>query len=403
MPLDVQDLVFQVAMAQLLMTRAALVPSSGQRSFWIGCITLLSGAGLCITGRTAAELPWLLPVFRITVPSFATVIASMLASRQIYGLQLQVNEARRLGPYTLLEKVGAGGMGEVFTARHALLRRPTAIKLIRPDSATPNSLLQFEREAQLTSQLTHPSTIQIHDFGRSDGGVIYYAMEYIEGLTLHELVELAGPQPAARVIAILLQICGSLAEAHAVGLVHRDIKPGNIMLCERGRLPDVIKVLDFGLVKLRGQRGNTLESKSDFIVGTPSYMSPEAIIQPSTVDGRTDIYALGAVGYFLLSGQPLFAGASDLAVLLDQVNTPPVPISLRLGAGVPRDLDEVILSCLAKDPRLRPQSADALSLRLLACRDAHGWSQARARDWWTAHRKLVQQRLRERASEATPP
>lgn len=283
--------------------------------------------------------------------------------------------------------------------RHALLRRPTAIKLIRPESATESSLLQFEREAQLTSQLTHPSTIQIHDFGRNESGVIYYAMEYIEGLTLHELVELTGPQPPPRVIAILLQVCGSLAEAHAVGLVHRDIKPSNIMLCERGRVADVVKVLDFGLVKLRGQPGNTLDSKSDLIVGTPGFMSPEAIMEPSKVDGRSDLYALGAVGYYLLTGHPLFAGQNDVAVLLDQVSTPPVPMSLRLGTTVPGDLERVILDCLSKEPGRRPQSADALSHSLRACRDAHGWSQAQR--WWAAHRELVHQRIRERSGGGT--
>jgi len=330
----------------------------------------------------------------MVVPGLATVVASVLASRRIYGLQRQVNEARRLGPYTLVEKVGAGGMGEVFRARHALLRRPTAIKLIRHENAERGALSQFEREAQLTSQLTHPSTIQIYDFGRSEGGVIYYAMEYIEGLTLHELVELTGAQPAARVISILLQICGSLAEAHAVGLVHRDIKPSNIMLCERGRVADVIKVLDFGLVKLRGQPGNTLDSNSGLIVGTPGFMAPEAVVEPQAVDARTDIYSLGALAYFLITGQQLFAGVTNVAVLLAQVSTPPVPMSLRLGAEVPPDLDQVILSCLAKDPRQRPQSAEALSQRLLACRDAH-WSQAQAQAWWSSHRGLVQQRVRE--------
>jgi hypothetical protein len=401
MRLDEQELVFQVAMAQLLMTRAALVPSSGQRSLWIGGLALLPGVGYCVVARIAAEQPWLVPCIRLTVPGLAILVASMLASRRIYGLQRQVNEARRLGPYTLVEKVGAGGMGEVFRARHALLRRPTAIKLIRPESATESSLLQFEREAQLTSQLTHPSTIQIHDFGRNESGVIYYAMEYIEGLTLHELVELTGPQPAPRVIAILRQVCGSLAEAHAVGLVHRDIKPSNIMLCERGRVADVVKVLDFGLVKLRGQPGNTLDSKSDLIVGTPGFMSPEAIMEPSKVDGRTDLYALGAVGYYLLTGHPLFAGQNDVAVLLDQVSTPPVPMSLRLGTAVPGDLERVILDCLSKEPGRRPQSADALSHALRACRDAHGWSQAQAQRWWAAHRELVHQRIRERSGGTT--
>jgi hypothetical protein len=393
-----QQLLFELTTAQLLMTRAAVVPSSGARSLQIGGVTLVPGAILCITMRVATGEPWLLPTVATTLSGVATVVASVLASRRIYGLQRQVNEARRLGPYTLVEKIGSGGMGEVFRASHALLRRPTAIKLIRADSASENSLLQFEREAQLTSQLTHPSTIQIHDFGRTEGGVFYYAMEYIHGLTLHELVEITGPQPVARVITILVQICGSLAEAHSVGLVHRDIKSANIMLCERGRVADVVKVLDFGLVKLRRPNSNnTVDSKSSVIVGTPGFMAPEAILAPSSVDARTDIYAIGAVGYYLITGQPLFAGASDAALLFDQMSTPPVPMSLRLGTAIPADLDRVIISCLAKDPSLRPQSADVLSQWLLACRDAAGWSQAEAQAWWSANRGMVEQRARQRS------
>jgi serine/threonine-protein kinase len=205
------------------------------------------------------------------------------------------------------------------------------------------------------------------------------------------------------VIAILVQICGSLAEAHAVGLVHRDVKPANIMLCERGGIADVVKVLDFGLVKLRGQAGDAFESKSGSIAGTPGFMSPEAIIEPHSVDARADIYALGAVGYFLITGRPLFSGATDVAVLLDQVSTAPVPMSRRLGAAVPADLERLILDCLAKDPRLRPQSAASLCQSLLACHDARGWSQAQAQSWWSAHRVLVQRRARERRVKISGP
>jgi len=396
--MDSKQLLFELVTAQLLVTRAAVVPSSGARSLAIGGLTLVPGAILCIVERVSAAQPWLWPTVTTTLSGVATVVASVLASRRIYGLQRQVNEARRLGPYTLVEKVGAGGMGEVFRARHSLLRRPTAIKLIRADSASESSVLQFEREAQITSQLTHPSTIQIYDFGRTEGGVFYYAMEYIDGLTLHELVGLTGPQPAARVIAILVQICGSLAEAHAAGLVHRDIKSANIMLCERGRVADVVKVLDFGLVKLsRPHVNNTLDSSGGLIVGTPGFMAPEAIVSPGAVDARTDLYALGAVGYFLITGQPLFSGATDVAVLFDQVSTPPVPLSLCLGTAVPPDLDRLIISCLEKAPDHRPQSADVLSQRLLACRDAGGWSQAQAQSWWSAHRAIVRQRARERS------
>lgn len=393
-----RELVFEITMAHLLMVRASVVPSSGKRTLWLGALTVAPGLWLCTVGRMTNDVPTVAIIAQMVIRCAATIVASALASRRIYGLQKQVAKALQLGQYTLEEKVGSGGMGVVFKASHALLRRPTAIKLLRPEDAGQSTLTQFEREAQLTSQLTHPSTIQIYDFGRNESGVFYYAMEYLEGLTLHELIELNGPQSASRAIALLVQVCGSLAEAHGVGLVHRDIKPANIMVCERGRLADVIKVLDFGLVKTRGQALNTLDGRTGTIAGTPAFMSPEAIVTPESVDARSDIYALGAVAYYLITGQHLFAQDSDVLVLLDQVNTPPVSMSVRLGARVPEDLDEVITSCLSKDPARRPKTAEELSERLLACADARSWSQAHARAWWTSHRELVRHRVGERAA-----
>jgi eukaryotic-like serine/threonine-protein kinase len=397
-PEDARELVFEITLAHVLMIRAGVVPSSGQRSLWVGALTVAPGLWMCTLGRATSDVPALAAIAQMAIRCTATIVASALASRRIYGLQRQVTKALKLGQYTLQERVGSGGMGVVFKASHALLRRPTAIKLLRPDEAGPSTLTQFEREAQLTSLLTHPSTIQIYDFGRNESGVFYYAMEYLEGLTLHDLIELTGPQSAPRTIALLVQVCGSLAEAHAVGLVHRDIKPANIMVCERGRVADVIKVLDFGLVKTRGQAPNTLDGRVGSIAGTPGFMSPEAIVAPESVDARSDIYALGAVAYYLITGQHLFPDGNDVAVLLDQVNTPPVPMSVRLGAHVPTDLDELITSCLSKDPAQRPQTAEELCDRLLACADAPRWSQAHARAWWAAHRELVEHRVGERAA-----
>ncbi len=398
MPVEGRELVFQITMAHVLMIRAGVVPSSGRRTLWVGLLTVVPGLWLCTAGRGDSGVALLVVIAQLAIHCTATILASALASRRIYGLQKQVTKALRLGQYTLQEKVGSGGMGEVFKASHALLRRPTAIKLLRPEEAGQSTLTQFEREAQLTSLLTHPSTIQIYDFGRNESGVFYYAMEYLEGLTLHDLISLTGPQSASRTIALLGQVCGSLSEAHGVGLVHRDIKPANIMVCERGRVADVIKVLDFGLVKKHGQALNTLDGRAGSIAGTPGFMSPEAIVTPESVDARSDIYALGAVAYYLITGQYLFADGNDVVVLLEQVNTPPVSMSVRLGAPVPADLDEVIMSCLAKDPARRPQTAEELSERLAACADAQRWSQAHARAWWASHRELVQHRVSERAA-----
>ncbi len=397
-PSEARHFVFELTVAHVLMLRAGLVPSSGRRTVWIGILTTAPGVLLYISGHMSSGPAQASDVLEMMSRSAATVVASALASRRIFGLRKQVARSRQLGQYTLQEKVGRGGMGVVFKASHALLRRPTAIKLLLPSEIEESTLAQFEREAQLTSQLTHPSTIQIFDFGRNESGVLYYAMEYLEGLTLYELVQLTGLQPPGRSIALLVQVCGSLAEAHGVGLVHRDIKPANIMVCERGRVADVIKVLDFGLAKVRGQHSQTLSGLSGSIAGTPGFMSPESIVHPESVDARSDIYAVGAVAYFLLTGQELFGGRADFEVLLDQVNTEPVPIPVRRGAPIAADLERVIMSCLAKDPRQRPQNADELSERLLACSAARAWSPAQARAWWEANRELVQHRVRERST-----
>lgn len=397
-PPEARHLVFEVTAAHVLMLRAGVVPSSGARTAWVGLAAVSPGLLFYMTGYMSDVVPPLTAGLQMAIRCSATVVASALASRRIYGLRKQVAQSRQLGQYTLQEKVGTGGMGVVFKASHALLRRPTAIKLLLPDEVGESTLAQFEREAQLTSQLTHPSTIQIFDFGRNDSGVFYYAMEYLEGLTLYELVALTGKQGPSRTITLLVQVCGSLAEAHGVGLVHRDIKPANLMVCERGRVADVVKVLDFGLAKMRGQPSQTLSGLSGTIAGTPGFMSPESIMHPESVDARSDIYAVGAVAYYLLTGQELFGERPVSEVLLDQVNTDPVPIRVRRGAPIPLDLEHVIMSCLAKDPRQRPQSADELSERLLACSAAGAWSPARARAWWEAHRDLIQHRVRERTS-----
>lgn len=315
---------------------------------------------------------WLLPI--------AVAAAGILVLRRRKAAAALHNQ---LGQYTLIEKIGEGGMGVVYKANHALLRRPAAVKLLCAERAGEQELRRFEREVQLTSMLTHPNTISIYDFGRTAEGTFYYAMEYVDGFDLQTLVERDGPQPAARVAHILAQLAGALHEAHAAGLVHRDVKPANVMLCRRGGTSDVVKVLDFGLIKQVGATGEGTLSDVHHIVGTPLYLSPEALIAPERVGAHSDLYALGAVGYFLLTGEPPFAGRTLLEVCGQHLHAEPMPPSERLAAPVPRELEQLILACLAKSPEDRPASAAALQSTLTAL--AGGWTEPRASEWWAVH------------------
>jgi len=317
----------------------------------------------------------------------------LLASIVIFGYSLLVArlerkarqsalEAKRLGQYVLEERIGSGGMGAVYRAHHAMLRRPTAVKLIDPDKTTDVSIARFEREVQLTSQLNHPNTIAIYDYGRTPEGVFYYAMELLDGLTLQSLVERFGPQPEERVVNILEQVCGSLAEAHAAGLIHRDIKPANIMINCRGGMLDFVKLLDFGLVKaMDGPRQSTV-TVAPGLTGTPLYMSPEAIEQRWTVDARSDLYALGAVGYFLLTGRPVFEGDTIVDICMRHVDTLPTPPSERAHRAIAPELEAIILRCLAKSPADRPQSAKELRRELEAAKVPDNWTDDDAAAWW---------------------
>ncbi len=324
----------------------------------------------------------------------ATMLASV-TSRVFYGLRKEVRDARRLGQYTLLEVIGQGGMGMVYRASHALLRRPTAVKLLPPENFGEESVARFEREVQLTAALTHPNTVRIFDYGRTPDRVFYYAMEMLEGASLDQVVKIGGAMPAGRVIHILGQIAGALAEAHGIGLIHRDIKPANIILTQQGGVPDVAKVVDFGLVKeVAGERssdGGTLAAitRADSIAGTPQYMSPEAITTPEQLDARTDLYALGAVGYFLLCGEQVFRGRTVLELCSHHLHTTPIAPSRRVDwpAGRPGspDLEELLMRCLAKTAADRPASARELRASLAACADAGTWTEADASAWWDQH------------------
>ena len=303
-------------------------------------------------------------------------------ARQQRALQTATLTAKQLGQYALEDKLGAGGMGTVYRARHAMLRRPTAVKLLDLDKISDTALARFEREVQLTSGLSHPNTVAIFDYGRTDDGIFYYAMEYLEGLNLDDLVKKYGPLGEARTLHILRQLCGSLAEAHAAGLVHRDIKPANIFLTRRGGLCDFVKVLDFGLVKARDGVDQAGVTSPNALMGTPLYLSPEGVTAPDEVDARADVYAVGAVGYFLLTGTPVFNGATLMEICLKHTNEPPQAPSARLGRRIDPQLEALLMSCLAKEKTARPNDAGDLLARLEAIAPGETWTWQSAAIWW---------------------
>jgi serine/threonine-protein kinase len=373
-----------LAVTYVIITRAMIVPSLPNRSFWMATASF---AAIVLSCALVPLPPEMLQagatrgrgLISAVLWSTAAVAVATVASTVIYGLRAIAREARQLGQYALEEKIGEGGMGEVYRARHAMLRRPTAVKLLSGDGSE-TQLRRFEKEVQLTARLTHPNTISIYDYGRTPDGIFYYAMELLDGLNLEELVQEYGPQPPGRAIHLLRQVCGALKEAHGTGLIHRDIKPANIHLCRRGDVPDFVKVLDFGLVREVKGGADVTRSNVDAVVGTPLFMSPESILTPDRIDARADIYGLGCVAYHLVTGAPPFAGQSIVEVCAHHLHSIPAPPSQR--APVPDDLERVILSCLAKDPQGRPESAEALSRSLERCRDAAAWTEADAAAWW---------------------
>ncbi|MHC5018600.1 MAG: serine/threonine-protein kinase [Planctomycetota bacterium] len=286
-----------------------------------------------------------------------------------------------LGRYRLERRLGAGGFGEVFLARHALLRRPCALKRLRADRCTPEEQARFETEVQSTARLRHPNTVQVYDYGRDADGTFYFAMEYIRGRSLHELVSSWGALPPARVIHLLRQACDSLSEAHDIGLVHRDVKPANLLVTSRSGIGDWLKVVDFGLV--RNLKVPPSLGESGTAVGTAEFLAPEAIREPDAVDGRTDLYALGATAYYCLTGTLMFDAERTPELLRHHLEETPEPPSARLGRPLPADLEAIVLSCLAKSPDDRPSTARALRDRLDGCADAGGWTNADALQWWT--------------------
>jgi serine/threonine protein kinase/CHASE1-domain containing sensor protein len=314
-------------------------------------------------------------------------------------LRTEVQAAQQIGQYRLVRKLGEGGMGTVYEAEHALLRRPTAVKVISAHAVGQDAIERFEREVKTTSQLTHPNTVAVFDYGRAPSGVFYYAMEFLPGANVEQLVRRTGPLPAARVVHLLQQVCGSLAEAHEAGLVHRDIKPANLMVCERGGISDFVKVLDFGLVKDVRQQASSLAGT---IVGTPHYMAPEIVLGMGA-SAATDLYALGAVAYFMLTAYEVFPERALLAVLAQHVSEVPPPPSQRAPIEVPAGLDALVLRCLAKKAEQRPGSARELAQaleQLVSDGAVEPWTQDAASAFWRAHRDTLDRVSSGPASEA---
>ncbi|MGE0548181.1 MAG: serine/threonine-protein kinase [Kofleriaceae bacterium] len=372
----------------MVFTRAIVVPSSGPRTAALSSMTFVPVvlAGIYLGLTIHQDIPP--PAFIVggLLLSGVAILLATTGSRIIYGLRRQVSAAMQLGQYTLDRKIGEGGMGSVYRAHHALLRRPTAVKLLLPDRVGAGNLDRFEREVQHMSQLTHPNTVAVFDYGRSPDGVFYYAMEYLGGIDLEHLVNRFGPQPSGRVVHILTQVCGALQEAHQAGLIHRDIKPANIILCERGPLLDVAKVVDFGLVKEIARDGDT---SHQIILGTPAYIAPEAVTEPDRIGPSVDLYALGAVGYFLLTGRRVFEGKTSLELCIQHVTQVPVLPSAVVAVSISTELEAIVMKCLAKTPEQRYGSAAELADALDTLPPAQDWDRNAARTWWSEFRALA--------------
>jgi serine/threonine-protein kinase len=409
MTVNAEGQILQVllALTVTVMIRAILVPSRPGRTMLLSALAFLPTVVVCIVRHhPTALLPGFTAAYQKQYMTLNTVLWSVLGttlatitSRVTYGLRRQVAEANELGQYVLEEKIGGGGMGEVWRARHRLLIRPAAIKLIRPQvSGDPDLLLRrFEREARATAALKSPHTVQLYDFGATEDGRLYYVMELLDGLDLDTLIRQYGPQPAERVVHILRQVSASLQDAHQNGLVHRDIKPANVVVSRGGITFDFAKVLDFGLVKLdTAERAEAADVKLRDVKlsaegstsGTPAFMAPEVVLGAADTDHRVDLYALGCVGYWLLSGKLVFEGRNAVEVMFHHAHTPAPKLSTRSELPVPVSLEDLIMECLQKDPTLRPSSATAISVRLAAVSLEKPWTLEQAERWWAMHRPL---------------
>jgi serine/threonine-protein kinase len=391
-----------VAVWTLLFT--IVVPSSPRRSV-LAALAASSSVPAMAAISFAAYPPPVLPTtgqffFLFVFPYLLVVVMAYVGARVLFALGNEVRKARELGSYRLLERLGQGGMGEVWRARHRLLARPAAIKLIRP-SAAPSIIgseaaSRFEREAQAIASLRSPHTVDLFDFGIADDGTFYYVMELLDGLDAERIVNTFGPMPAGRVIHVIRQVCHSLSEAESISLVHRDIKPANIVLCRYGEDYDFVKVLDFGIVKAihgpgtaEGAPTLTGLTVEHVVRGTPAFMAPEQVLGGRPVDHRTDIYGIGCLTYWLLTGQLVFTGDTPMQLLTQHAQAMPEPPSARTALPIPKELDALVLACLAKDPSDRPQTARELARRLEAVPVTTEWTPELAREWWETHQPVL--------------
>ena len=310
------------------------------------------------------------------------VTAALATALSVVRLRREIGETRRIGHYRLQKEIGAGGMANVYLARHDLLKRPTAVKILKRSRATDEMIARFEREVQLASSLSHPNTVEIFDYGRTRDGLLYYAMEYLDGLNVSQILQKDKCLPVARTIHLLRQVCAALSEAHGKGLVHRDIKPENLMVCRLGGAFDFVKILDFGLVKHLGAKHSRDLTRSLRILGTPLYMAPERLRNLSDVDARADIYAVGAVGFLMLTGRKIFETTDDLELSTRILNEEPPRASAVSPQPLPEELDLIIASCLEKNRDDRPQRVTDLMEAFDALALAHRWTQAEAQAWW---------------------
>jgi len=375
-----------------------IVPSSPGKTLLAALVTATVGPLMFFISLVFRGIP--MPdgvyVLNLCVPYYICAGLAFAGSRIIYQLGCDVTRAREMGSYKLIKLLGRGGIGEVWLAKHRLLARPAAIKLLSPQvlGSTPDggvnklALKRFEREAQATAALGSPHTIRLYDFGITDEGSFYYAMELLDGFDLESLVARFGPVSPSRAVDFLTQACNSLADAHHNGLIHRDIKPSNIYVCRLGIQYDFIKVLDFGLVKLdHGTSGQETQlTREGLTTGTPAYLSPEVALGQGEVDARTDIYSLGCVAYWLVTGQLVFEGGTPMQVVLDHIQTTPIPPSQRTELEIPAALEQVILSCLEKKAEQRPQTALELAERLAACELRESWTPEDAERWWALNK-----------------
>jgi hypothetical protein len=366
---------------------------------------LALGISSYVTGVPIAS-PILVTGFFLTSSYLCAIVAYIVAGI-VHRVNVRLKHAREIGSYELLERIGQGGMGEVWRAKHRLLARPAAIKLIRADvlgssQQMRESLVQrFEREAKDTATLGSTHTIDVYDFGITEEGDFYYVMELLNGISFERYVQEFGPMEPARAVHLLRQVCHSLGEAHSRGLIHRDIKPANLFMCRLGPDDDFVKVLDFGLVKHAEPSGRSMLTLEGVTAGTPGFMAPEIALGNPGIDGRADLYSLGCVAYYLLTGQQVFSGETPVATVLAHVQAPPDPPSARAEFPIPPSLDRVILDCLAKEPADRPATAALLDRRLAESVAAEAWTAEAARTWWDLRRVVVNPA--EQAATGTPP